>query len=182
MSFEYMTGRRGLFGKLVVNENPKDYATDFQGGIELAGATIKVKKIALNATTHCTGAEVDTGWDLPETSVVLDVYINVATAATGTTKTLDVGLLSTESDGDANGFLAAADISAEGLVTFINTAGAITLGNLLADAPSTTSAVGVSKVSYSIHKGTARSVSVTSGSTDVVALVGDLYILYLVIE
>ena len=182
MSYEYGTGRRGLFGKVVVQENPKDYVTDFQGGIELAGCTIKVKKIALNATTHCTGSEVDTGWDLPETSVVLDVFINVATGATGTTKTLDVGLLSTESDGDANGFLAGANVELAGLVTAINTNGAVTLGNLIADAPSTTAAVGVSKVNYATHVGTARSVTVTSGSTDVAALVGDLYILYLVIE
>lgn len=182
MSYNYFTGARGLFSKVVVSENPKDYATDFQGGIELAGATIKVKKIALNATTHCTGAEVDTGWDLPEASVVLDCFINVTTLATGTTKTLDVGTLSTESDGDADGFLDGADISAVGLVTAINTAGAITLGLLLADAPSTTAAVGRSKVNYSTHTGTARSVSVTSGTTDVAALVGDLYILYLVIE
>ena len=182
MSYEYMTGRQGLVGKLVVSENPKDHVTDFQGGVELAGATIKVKKIALNATTHCTGAEVDTGWDLPETSVVLDCFINVTTLATGTTKTLDVGTLSTESDGDADGFLDGANLLLEGLVTAINTAGAITLGELLSDAPSTTAAVGRSKVNYSTHTGTARSVSVTSGSTDVAAFVGDLYILYLVIE
>jgi hypothetical protein len=90
--------------------------------------------------------------------------------------------LSTESDGDANGFLAGANIQNAGLVTAINTAAAVTLGDLIADAPSTTAAVGVSKVNYATHVGTARSISVTSGSTDVTALVGDLFILYLVIE
>ncbi len=61
-------------------------------------------------------AENDTGVDLPATAIVHDVYVSCTTAeTTGVTKTLSVGLLSSESGGDANGFLASVDVSATGI-------------------------------------------------------------------
>lgn len=74
--------------------------------LSVNGAIVKTKVIALTAATHGTGSEVDTGFDLPAKSVLLNAYIDCTTfEATGTTKTFDVGLLSSESGGDADGFL-----------------------------------------------------------------------------
>lgn len=66
-------------------------------------ANVKIKRLPVTALT--TG-EKDTGWDLPARSVVRRVWVDVKTAeATAATKTIDVGLLSSESGGDADGFL-----------------------------------------------------------------------------
>ena len=63
-----------------------------------------------------TSAEVDSEWDLPDNAVLDDAYVEVIAAeATGATKTLDVGLLSSESGGDADGFLAGIDVSTTGI-------------------------------------------------------------------
>lgn len=63
-----------------------------------------------------TSAEVDSLFDLPAKALVYDVLVEVTTAeATGSTKTLDVGLLSGESGGDADGFLDGIDVSATGM-------------------------------------------------------------------
>ena len=58
--------------------------------------------------------ETDTTIDLPDNAVVMDVFIDVETADTGIT--LDVGLLSTESGGDADGFLDGISVASTGLV------------------------------------------------------------------
>ena len=79
------------------------------------GAAIKIKRIRLSKQT--TAAETDTGWDLPAGSFVMDAFIKVITAeATESTKTIEVGLLSSESGGDADGFLDAVSVAATGLV------------------------------------------------------------------
>ena len=59
-------------------------------------------------------SETDTSIDLPEGSVILDVFLDVETADAGITR--DVGLLSTESGGDADGFLDGISVAATGLV------------------------------------------------------------------
>jgi len=71
---------------------------------------IKVKKIPFTAST----TEKDTGWDLPNTAVVLDVVVEVTTAEAGIT--MNVGLLSTETGGDATGFLNGIDVSSTGII------------------------------------------------------------------
>lgn len=58
--------------------------------------------------------ETDTGDDLPYKAWVQDCYIEVTAADSG--ETIDVGLLSTETAGDANGFLAAASVASTGIV------------------------------------------------------------------
>lgn len=78
------------------------------------GALLKVKQIAISAAP--TGSEQDTGWDLPAKSVVYDVFVDVTAAeVTGTTKTLNVGLLSSESGGDTDGFLDSVSVAATGI-------------------------------------------------------------------
>jgi len=59
-------------------------------------------------------SETDTGVDLPDKAMVLDVWLEVTTADSGIT--IDVGLLSTESGGDADGFLDGAPLDSTGLV------------------------------------------------------------------
>lgn len=79
--------------------------------ISAVGALVKVKKIAVAAGDW--SSETDSGWDLPAKSMVLDVFLDVTT---GQAKTVDVGLLSSEAGGDADGFLDAADLTNTGLV------------------------------------------------------------------
>jgi len=72
---------------------------------------IKVKKIPFTASP----TEKDTGWDLPATAVVIDVLVEVTTAEAGVT--MDVGLLSTETGGDADGFLDDVPMGSVGIVS-----------------------------------------------------------------
>lgn len=92
-------------------------ATDF------GDSTLKWKKIAVGTGS---ASEADSGWDLPAKAVVHHVFVEVTTAeATGATKTLDVGLLSSESGGDADGFLDGVSVATTGLKkgVFASTAG-----------------------------------------------------------
>ena len=91
-----------LYKKAAMNNVTADWATLVSLTTNDA-QRIVIKKIAV---TTLTNAEIDTGWDLPAKAVVLDAWVNVTTLeATGTTKTIDVGLLSGESGGDTDGFL-----------------------------------------------------------------------------
>lgn len=83
--------------------------------LSVNGGLMKVKVIALTAAGDT--SENDTAWDLPAKSIVHDVLLDVTTAeTTATTKTIDVGLLSSESGGDANGFAVGISTAATGLV------------------------------------------------------------------
>lgn len=67
--------------------------------------------------------ETDTGYDFKKGDVILGACVDVQTAeATAATKTIDVGLLSTEAGGDADGFL-------DGVVTSAN---AVVQGDIVA--------------------------------------------------
>jgi len=83
--------------------------------LSVNGGLMKVKVIALTAAGDT--SENDTAWDLPAKSIVHDVLLDVTTAeVTATTKTVDIGLLSSESGGDANGFAVAISTAATGLI------------------------------------------------------------------
>ncbi|MFQ5641792.1 MAG: hypothetical protein ACE5IR_27775 [bacterium] len=62
-----------------------------------------------------TTSETDTGFDFPANCVIRDVYQDTVTV--DATETIDVGLLSSETGGDANGFLALSSVATAGLVT-----------------------------------------------------------------
>jgi len=79
--------------------------------LSVNGGLVRVKKIAISA--NFTAGEKDTGWDLPAKAIVLDVFVDVTTADAG--ETLDVGLLSSESGGDADGFLDGISVNATGI-------------------------------------------------------------------
>lgn len=67
-------------------------------------------------------AEQDTGFDFTSGDMIQDVWVEVTTPeVSGTTKTINVGLLSSESGGDTDGFLAAASVAAAGHVFSVNT-------------------------------------------------------------
>lgn len=77
-------------------------------------AHMRWKKIAVGTGTS---AEADSGFDLPSTAIVHEVFVQVVTAeSTGSTKTLAVGLLSSESGGDADGFLDGVSVASTGIV------------------------------------------------------------------
>lgn len=136
------------------------------------------------------GTEVDTGWDLPDDAVVLDTFVNVEThEQTGTTKTISAGLLSSESGGDADGFIAALSVASAGYKAaataldggsaYFNTT---TIGALMrffvqgADAADRGLFAPRRHVAGSV---TAKSVSVTAGDTDWEDFKGSLYIMYI---
>lgn len=78
------------------------------------GAVVKMK--ILPVTVVAAATEQDTGWDLPAKSLILDVWLDVITLeATGGTKTVDVGTLSSDA-GDADGFLDAVSVAAAGRI------------------------------------------------------------------
>lgn len=151
------------------------------GGINyaLAGATADWRRTHVQAADLSDASEVDTGLTLPDNSIVLpSVVIEVVTAeATATTKTIDVGLLSTETNGDADGFLSGADVSATGYVLpgLTETAGgtethisAVTYGALIADfelGSNTAGDHGYIHPHPHVIDGDAQSVSVTFGDS-----------------
>lgn len=185
------TGNPTFIGLPEVNTSSSDATL---GGLKLGNnVTMYWKEIAI-ATLVPAGGETDSAWDLPDSSVVLDVFIKVDTPeSTGTTKTLDVGLLSTESDGVANGFLDGVSIATAGVVagaatvtdgTAQNYVSAKTYGAFLVDSEVGGNAAGtagvIMKKNYTVDSGTARSVSYTAGSSDNADFAGSIYINYIV--
>lgn len=80
--------------------------------------------------------EVDTGYDFKKGDLIMHACVKVETAeATGTTKTVDVGLLSSESGGDADGLLDGVVTSATGVVGVDATATDGANQNFIAAAP-----------------------------------------------
>jgi hypothetical protein len=136
--------------------------------------------------------ETDTGFDLPSNGFVRDVWINVVTAeATGGTKTIDIGLLASESGGDADGFADALSVAATGLVragvtttTGLNETyySANTRGVMLSDFLVGTDAASdfglYTEHPHIMGSVTARSISWTPGSADFAELVADIAIVY----
>lgn len=71
-------------------------------------------------------AEVDTGIDLPANLLIKDALLKVTTV--DATETLDVGILSSESGGDADGLLMVMDVANLG---FVNPFGVVTDGGTI---------------------------------------------------
>lgn len=69
-----------------------------------------ISLLGANAST----CETDTGYDLPTNSIVHNVSVLVNTASSAAS-TISVGLLSTSSGGDADGYLAGASTTGTGL-------------------------------------------------------------------
>lgn len=122
---------------------------------------VLVIPFAIGDTTATT--ETDTGFDLPTGAMVLP-FPAIYVTAEDATETIDVGLLSTESGGDANGFLALLSVATPGMVsgqaTGTATLGALMLESITADAGTAsvrdTYVVGATavSVSYTLTAGT----------------------------
>jgi hypothetical protein len=142
----------------------------------LAVIKTKVIPIAIVAAT----TETDTGVNLPAKALVLDVSLDVQTAeATGGTKTLDVGTLSSESGGDANGFLVGISAAGTGLIVPSLAAAGVTLGALLIETVTDSNSDTLSaRKPYATTLHTAKSITYTLGSNDWVEFVGNIVITY----
>ena len=139
----------------------------------------KVVKIPI--TRVASAAEQDTGFDLPANAVVLNVFVEVTTLeATGTTKTVDVGLLSSETNGDADGFLDGVSVATPaGVRQGSLVAGAVTLGALLKETVTDSgSATIAARLPYLTTTGVARSVSYTLGSNNFAEFAGNIIIVF----
>jgi len=161
--------------------------------LSAVGALVKVKKISIAATP--TGAEQDTAWDLPAKAFVLDMFLDVTVAeATGGTKTMDIGLKSSEGGGDADGFAVQLSVANTGLVRpgVVQTAGAtetyvsdFSRGAFLRNGVplAGSNVAGDEGVYYEKpHLSTAvaaKSVTYTAKSADWAEFRGDIYFLYI---
>lgn len=164
------------------------------GGLNYHGQGVIERWQRLNIGATPTGSEQDTGWDLPANALVTDVFVRVITPeATGGTKTLDVGLLSSESGGDADGFIDGVSVATAGLVVpnVTLTAGATetyvsswTVGVLLTSGVplAGTNTVGDEGSFYRewhpTSAVTAKSISYTAGSNDFAEFRGAIFIHY----
>jgi len=108
-----------MFGKDGVSQKPGSIASPGGERVlpeELGGLAAKVKELKIAITAGSATTEIDTTKDLPAKALVLDVLVEVTTAeATGGTKTINVGLLSSESGGDADGFVAGISVASTGV-------------------------------------------------------------------
>ena len=96
-----------------------------------AGAKDRIAVLRMTAADFDDDSETETGFVLPDTAIVKNVYLNVITAeTTATDKTIDVGTDGTGSN-DPDGFLDGVSLESTGLVkgTLLNTGQ--TLGALL---------------------------------------------------
>lgn len=137
-----------------------------------------VKTLRVPITRVAAGTEQDTGIDLPAGAVVIDVFVDVRTAeTTGTTRTFDLGLLSGESGGDADGFLDNISTVSAGRKVPSLVSGSVTRGALLRETVTGSgAATHSSPVIFPIA--TARSITYTLGSANWAEFVGEAYIVY----
>ena len=154
------------------------------------GALVRCATASISSAP--TGSEQDAGIDLPAKAVVLDVFLDVTAAeVTGGTKTMNVGLLSSESGGDADGFLVGvscastglkrgvATVTAGGSETYLSatTRGAL-LGSFVAGADSAGDVGTVYERPHLSDSVTAKSISYTAGDSDWVEFRGTIVVLY----
>jgi hypothetical protein len=89
-----------------LNVKGQGFALDYSSRIALKAITVPF------TTNGAGGEQSNPNFKLPANSVVIDVYTYVKSSST--TGTLSIGTLSSESGGDADGFLASVNLSAVG--------------------------------------------------------------------
>lgn len=128
----------------------------------------QVMRIPFSIADSTTSVEKDSGFDIPNNSIILpDAAIQTITLESG--KTIDVGLLSTETNGDADGFIVGISLTTA-IITAAKSASTATRGALLGGS--------TLDKGYSADVGVARSVSYTLAST-VTAAKGFIILPYL---
>ncbi len=90
-------------------------AVDSSGGYKFDQDRAELKVKVLPFTAAGSTAETDTSFDLPANGILHDVWVKITTASTAGGK-INVGLLSSEGGGDADGFLASVGSSSTGEV------------------------------------------------------------------
>lgn len=183
------------------NRRPRDARAPIQVGrlhfVE-AGCEMYVRRFRLTTPADASEHTAEPAPDGPaglagqlrDRVLVHDLWLDVTTAeATGTTKTLDIGLLSSENNGDADGFVSGLSMAATGLIrpgvtetaggteTFIS---AVTYGALLADfelGSNTAGDHGYIHRHPHIVDADARTISYTPGSADWAEFDAWLYVL-----
>jgi hypothetical protein len=158
--------------------NKGDMLAAFSGGRLVAGKmTQDGFAVRLPFVKHT--AETSTGFVVPSGAVINDVYVEVSTAVASST--IDVGLLSTEVGGNADGFLDGESCAATGRVQHHNgdaTAANNTLGAFLTlatikDATSPANYYAVPK--RHVGDGTAKTITYTT-SNDTIA--GNIFVVF----
>lgn len=116
-------------------------------------------EVPLSAGIMPANTVVDTGYDLPDDGVVVDVFLETDTVeATATTKTMDVGIINAGESGDEDGFLDAISTAVSGLSRGSLTNGSVTVGAYMREVSG--GAGEHSPVGY-VLDGTKKSVCVT---------------------
>lgn len=99
--------------------------------VSVASVSLKRARVAVSVAT--TG-ERTYALDFAAGDVIKNVYLDVATAeATASDKTIDVGLLSSQAQGDSDGFLDGAGTATAAIVPGSLVAGSVTRGALLSE-------------------------------------------------
>ena len=127
----------------------------------VVGVASKFMKINMTASDFSDDSEVDTNVELPDSSIVKRVFLNVNTAeSTASTKTIDVG-----TDNDSDGFLVGASVASTGLV-----AGAVDL----TDVDSSDTTIGELLLETNTTNDTAVNIlDTTSGGESITVTAGD---------
>jgi hypothetical protein len=94
----------------VVPGGPNEFNVDLSRRNQIA-------RIPYSSDDSTAATEKDTGMELPTDCMVHADGLGIYVEAIDATETMDVGILSTEANGDANGFLAAIDIGTLGAVS-----------------------------------------------------------------
>jgi hypothetical protein len=179
-----ITKGKGLIGSL---------QTDNVLGLDLGSTTVKVRDYVkrIPITSAASTAEQDTGYDIPALARVRDITVLVQTASSAAS-TLQVGLLSSSSGGDADGFLNGVSTTGTGLkaggqTTSTSGANGIflvsnTYGVLLSTFTSGSTGTGTLgdcglfvKKDHRSDSVTAKSITWTSNSTST-SLVADIFV------
>lgn len=174
-----------LSGPGVILVANSETAAVTKGDLMCAGSDGKVRKLYPGAIKTMVipftqnASETDTGFDLPAGAVIIGMpFIEVTTAvASGT---IDVGILSSESGGDADGFLDAVSCATAGKIQAItydaSAAADLTLGELLSSDFTEDATAGYAAILKQwIGDGTATSVTYTTSAH---AIVGNIHIMY----
>lgn len=119
--------------------------------------------------------EIDTLFDLPVDAIVMSQGMAVDVLTAEGTRTINVGLLASETNGDADGFLAALSLATAGMTNWA-VSGTPTLGALLTQNFATTPAVNVPR-QHTVVGANARSISFTL-SASTASAAGFIYVPY----
>ena len=76
----------------------------------------QVAVIPFDIADTTAATETDTGFDLPQNAAVMPVGLGVHTVTVDATEDIDVGILASESGGDADGFMDAVSVATAGMV------------------------------------------------------------------